>query len=248
MINNLKTFESFTKTLNELALSKEDFSRFDHYFVDVFDFKKSLKNFDGEIKKLISLLKNINTNEISFDDSKYKDNSNYEILFGTDINALIFSIKSFSNKIRKDNVELYEYICTNYFNGDNVRLFFDITIEKDRFNKFHFPIDLPQFLKNIGLGKKIILSAINNFDFLYFNSKEDSKELKMVVDYIISLNHIYSFMLDNKIFVFKDNFNLVEDKLKEIFNEYNPIDYSLDIDFKNNYDISNSEFLTNIYD
>ena len=40
------------------------------------------------------------------------------------------------------------------FSGELMNLEYDIQIDRHNYNKLHFPIDLPNFLKNIGLGKK----------------------------------------------------------------------------------------------
>jgi hypothetical protein len=245
---NIKTFEIFTQKLNEFALSTEDYSRFDKYFKDIMDFKKSHKNINNEFYLLKEKIKKINYNDIYFEEVNRYD-FNYKINFGNDVNSLIFSINTLLLNIKKSNMELYEYISNEYFNGGLSKIDIQIDVESDRFNKFHFPVSLPFFLKRIGIGKKIILSAINNFDYLYFNSEEDSNELKIVVKSITERNDIFSFMLDNKIFIFKDDFSFIKIKLKEIFKHFTPENYSLDVDFKKKYDseINKDEFLIEIF-
>jgi hypothetical protein len=242
-VKNIGTFKYFTEKINELALSKEDYSRFDVYIKEISDFKKSLKNFNFEIKKLIKNLKKISYKDITFN-KIYREGEDYEINFTNDIDSSIFSIKTFLNEAQKNNYKLYNYIEDNYFDGF-VSFRFEIEINKENYNKIHIPINLPKFLKNIGLGKKILISAINKFGYLYFNSIEDSFEMKMVVDSLVKRKDIFSFMFDNKIFIFNDDYYLIENKLEYLFNKIKPDNYSMDVDFKEKYKLNN--FLNKLY-
>jgi len=244
----MNTFKEFTKRLNEMSLSTNDYSRFDTYIDEISDFKKTLKNFDKEIKLLKELLINIEVSDIRIRKIR-KYNNQYILIFKNDVHILCSSIDSYMNSIYTNNIELYEHIENKYFGGSYYDLKFYVDVEHDRFNKFHFPVVLPEFLKNIGLGKKILLSAIDKFEYLYFDFEEDSKELKMVVDSLIKRTDVCSFMLDNKIFIFKEDFDLISKELKNIFDGMKPVDYALDIDFKEKYknEILENEFLSSIY-
>jgi len=70
MSENLKTFENFTKTLNELALSKDDYSRFDQYFTEI-DNRKEIQTLTEKIDNLPSteeLAKKILTTKLPVDE------------------------------------------------------------------------------------------------------------------------------------------------------------------------------------
>jgi hypothetical protein len=243
----MKTFKEFSKKLNELALSEEDYSRFDVYFNDIKDNKKTLKNLNYEINNLKVKLSDISIDDIRFGPDKYRDGVNYEVLFNTDINVLFFSIRDFILKIQEVNPILYKKIIEDYFNFLELNFSYDVEIVKNNYNKFHFPIELPIPFRNIGLGKKIVIATLNKFDFLSFNSVEDSDELKYVVHSLINRSDIYSFMKDNQIIIFKDNFDLIINTLKNYYQNYN--NYSLDIDFyeKYVYKIKEIDFLFNMY-
>jgi len=210
-------FKRYSNFLKEHALFDNDYDRYDNYLTEINDIKKTLKNINLEIKLLVDLLKDVAFKDIRFNNTKYRDNKNYEIKFPREISTLIFPLMELLDEIELKNQDLYNKICNIYFNGQNVNLSFDIQLDRDNFNKFHFPIDLPPFLKNIGLGKKIIRSAVEKFNYLLF-MKEDSLELKLVVDSITKMNDIFSFMKDYNILVIKDDFSLVRNKLVEWFN------------------------------
>lgn len=55
---------------------REKFPRYDTYLSEISDSKKTLKNFNEEITKLIVMFKNITKEEIKFKDI-YKDHENY---------------------------------------------------------------------------------------------------------------------------------------------------------------------------
>ena len=224
-------------------------SHFDDYFSEIKDSIKTLKNFDTEIKNLINLLKNINKNDIRLDNGKYNDGENFGIKFNININSLIFSIEELYDAIKIENSELAYKINSDYYNGNELRLKFDIEIERNNFNKFHFPIDLPNFLKNIGLGKKIILKSIDLFKYCLFTQQEDSTDLKIVINSITNSNEYFSFQKDMNIIIFSDDFNTIKIVLEDWFN-IGYENYTLDKDFHIKYkeEIKNDTFLSKIYE
>lgn len=243
----MKTFEIFTKILHEYTLYDDNLSYYDTYLQNIRNSKETLKNFNIEIEKLKTLLTNISLDDIDLDNRKYKDNENYVIYFGTNINILITSLRIFYNEIYKNNENLAEKINSIYFNGEELNLEFDIEIERNNFNKLHFPIDLPHFLKKIGLGKKILMKSINIFNYCLFNV-EDSFELRMAVDSLTKMDNYYSFIKDETLIVFKDDFEIIKKTLKLWFND-NYEKYILDKDFHLKYidKINNDKFLKKIY-
>jgi len=241
-------FKEYSIFLKEHAFFDNDYDRYDNYLSDIKDIKKTLKNVDFEIKLLVELLTNINFNEIKFSNYKYKDNINYEIKFSKKINFLITPLIELLSEIEIENKDSYIKICNVYFNDQNPNLSFDIQLDRNNFNKFHFPIDLPSFLKNIGLGKKIIRSAVEKFDYLLFMKEEDSLELKLTVDSITKMSDVFSFMIDHNILIIKDDFNLVKTTLVKWFHLSNE-NFTLDKDFLNKYKefIIKDDFLSIIY-
>jgi hypothetical protein len=245
---SLNSFKKFSKKLNELALSDKDYSRFDTYIDDIEDDKKTLKNVDNELNSLKEELTNIDIDDIKLSDNKYKDNKNYEIIFHKDINFLIISIREFIMEIEEKSEKNYTKIIDLYFDSSRFNLSFDVQIDRNNLNKFHFPIDLPSFLRNIGLGKKIILKSIKDFDYLLFTDNDDSYDLRFSVHSLIKRNDVFSFMKDKNLMIFKDDYDIIKDKLKEWFsNDYE--NYSLDVDFVKKYkdEILKDDFLNELY-
>jgi len=244
----MKTFENFNKMLKEHALYSNDLSHFDDYFLEIKNSLKTLKNFDTEIKNLTLMLKNINEAIIRIDNLRYEDEENYEIKFDININSLIFSIVQLYDAIKIENPELAYKIDSDYYNGNKFRLNFEVEIERDNFNKFHFPIDLPKFLKNIGLGKKIIHKSIDTFKYCFFTKEDDSIDLKVVINSISNSNNYFSFQKDSNILIFVDDFNIIKNILEKWF-KLGYDEYTLDKDFHNKYkdEIEKDQFLSNIY-
>jgi len=246
----MKTFEKFTNNLREMSLYQgEDLSYYDNYLDEIKDSKKTLKRFTEEINKIKILLTNINLSNIELNNSKYKDNINYIINFGKNIDPLIFTLINFYKEIKMKNELLYKKLNDNYFNGEEMNISFDVEINRDNFNKFHFPFDLPIFFKNIGLGKKIILKSILDFNFCLFTKKDDSFELKITVDSITENNNYFSFMKDSNILIFVDNFELIKNKLNDWFKQgYENYILNKDFHIKYKEEIENDDFLNKIYE
>lgn len=244
----MKTFKKFSKSLKEHALYKGDISYYDTYFEQIPDSKKTLKNFTVEIDKLKKMLSKINVDTILLDNSKYKDDKNYIIKFGINIDILIFSIKNFYNEIKDKNKLLFDKINDTLFFGEIMNLDFDVQIEKNNFNKFHFPIDLPAFLKNIGIGKKIIMKSLNEFNYCLF-TYNDSFELKLSVHSISEDSKYFSFVKGKNILIFYDNFDIVKNILKQwfklVYNEKCLLDEDFYVRYKEK--IKDDDFLREIY-
>jgi len=243
-------FKKYNDFLIEKALFKDGgFDRYDNYISEISDNKKTLENFDSEINLLISLFKDLDYTKIKFSNSKYRDKENYEIIFTKNIDLLILPIKKFLSDIEDQNNELYTKILNTYFNGYEPNFSFDIQIDRNNFNKFHIPVDLPNIFKNLGLGKKIVKAAVNKFEYLLITSTEDSFELKMVVHSISQMKDVFSFMKEKSILIFKNDFEIVKKVLIDFFtNDYND-NYTLDEDFLLTYKdkIIIDEFLSKLY-
>lgn len=241
-------FKRYSNFLKEHALFNNDYDRYDNYFNDILDSKKTLQNINTEINLLIDLFKNLDDKKIKFNNNKYRDNENFEIKFSNEINYLIPPLIGLFDEAEEKNIDLYNKIKNLYFSNNEPNLSFDIQINRNNFNKFHFPIDLPPFLKNIGLGKKIIRSAVNKFDFLLFSKEEDSYELKLTVHSITQMNDLFSFMKDYNLMIIKDDFDIVKNILMKWF-DFKYTNSSLDKDFLTKYGdkILNDDFLSKLY-
>lgn len=246
--NNM-IFKRYNDFLVENALFKGDYDRYDNYFDDIENNKKTLKNFDIEINLLISRFKNLDYTKIKFSKSRYKDDENFEIKFPIEIKTLITPFDGLLQEIENRNDVLYHKIINSYFNGNEPIFLFDVQIERNYFNKFHFPVDLPVIFRNLGLGKKIIKAAIYNFEYLLFTKEDDSFELKTTVHSITEMKDVYSFMKEQNILIFKDDFDLIKKILPKFFSDDYDNKYTLDEDFFIKYkdEITNDEFLSELY-
>jgi len=247
-MSNIFTYKDFTDMLKEHAVYDLDLSVFDTYLSQISNDIETLKNFDIEINRLIDLFSNIDKDNIYLNDN-YKDGKNFNIDFDIRINSLIDAIKGYYRNIMENNDDIYNKINNEYFSGRELHLRFDIEIENDRFNKFHFPVDLPIFLKNIGLGKKIIMKTVDKFNYCLFTKTDDSIDLKIAIESFRNRNHDYfSFEMNSDLLLFSDNFDIISDTLKKWIK--NDSDYiCLDKDFYKKYKdkINNDEFLNNLY-
>lgn len=246
----MKTYEDFTNKMNELSLYIDDLSRFDNYFEDIKDSKKTLKIFTKELNNLKILFEKTNLKEIKFDNSRYNDNENYELRFNRNINSHILALKDLYYTIEEKNILLFNKI--NKINNNEKIIFdFDVQIDRNNYNKFHFPFDLPLFLKNINLGKNIVGASLNEFKYCLFTFIDDSFELKMTIRSISENDDFYTFGKYKNILIFskEQTFSDIENVLKRWFNEkINTSEYMLDKNFKDDYDkeIKNS-FLNKLY-
>jgi hypothetical protein len=247
-MKKLFDYKDFENKLNELGVYADGIGRFDNYLTDIQNDKKTLENFSKEINILKDIIINLDIEDIKFY-NPYKDNENFYI--DIDVNqyhTLSKSIERFLKNIEKYNETLYNKIIADYYNYDDTNLIFrfDVQIERNDFNKFHFPLSLPPFMKNLGLGKKIVLVSVLKFDYCLFRYS-DSDELKMVVDSLVRRTDIFSFMKDKEVMIFKDDFNIINNILKNWLVDYN--DVILDKDFLDKYkdEIIKDEFLKNLY-
>lgn len=246
---NIFNYNNFTKYLKEKAIFSTNLPYYDRYFDDINNELKTLKNFTEAFSYIKKLLMNITKDNIILID-KYNDNEDFKIKYNLpEINHYITALFDFYIKIQENNEKLYEKINQDFFDGEKMNMEFEIQIEPENFNKFHFPIDLPKSIKNIGLGKKIILASIEKFNHLLFIRNIDSNDLKIAIKSLVEQeSNYFSFEKDASILICDDNFNNVKNVLSSFLS--NNYDYFvLDKDFYNKYkqEIKNDEFLNKLY-
>jgi DNA-binding MltR family transcriptional regulator len=100
---------------------------------------------------------------------------------------------------------------------------------------------LPDFIKGIGLGKKIYKKLIKDLGYISsFNGYEPSVESSMVWRSIAKDEEVFTFTDDENIISFWNelDYNIIIEKLKEFYNN-NFNNYQLDDDFIRKYQLNN---------
>lgn len=225
-INLMKTYKGYIK---EQALDKKDIQRF-YNLSKITDKKKLLKSINKDILKIKTLLENIPLDKIKLIKiDKYNGRTTYKISWDSKTNNYITRL----NNILYDTDD--EDIQDKLENIDNL----EIDIDGKLFNRIHFPNSLPSYLKNIGLGKKIYLKAIEKFDYistLIDGVDSASFEAKMVWDFLINSDDVYTVSKDNLSILainknYKDFKILILDYLKDAE------EYIIDKKLKNVFEI-----------
>jgi len=234
----MKEMKSFDKLLtNEMSLVDKELSKFNN-IKDVKNDKMILKNITKKLENIKNELNNIDFDEIILKKIYHNKNKDtYNIQWNDKINLLLFSLNKFFNKLSTDS-DIYQKIRLD--NENLIINYLEIDIEKDNFNSIHFPIDLPDYYKNIGLGVKIFRKAIEQFEFIstVFDGEEQASfEAKLVIHHFISNKEVYSVTKNNSgILLISKNLDIV--KIKELIEKYldnvDKNDYAIDKYLKNN--------------
>lgn len=257
-MKNLKSLKEFNKDVDkifeELAISKLKKKKLDNYFSDISDMKTNMKKLNMllyDIKKRVK--EDISEFERILDDNEYLE---YEYRYNEDILIEYNRIKILLFNSYKENTEafiFYMNIVYPEFNANENTKLYDledvlritypiIQIEKNRLNRVHIPTNLPRFLKNLGLGKKLYYYALDKVNYISSINIDRSKEAELVWDSIMDDKDVYSFINDSKIIAFKSDleFDYIKDILETKFYDINIKDnnYSqciIDDDFKEKY-------------
>ena len=219
--------------LYEFAMSKQKKQEIQR-FRESGDFKSILK----EINILIEKIKN-NIKNIKFDGIEYLKNKNeIEIYYNDELRVLLNTLKE---QLSKDWNN--DFIINNIFQDGYRDFFLEIELH-GQFNQLHIMDGLPNFMKNLGIGKKIYKKLIKNLNYLSsFYGVEPSMDSNMTWDSILNDNEIYSFTNDDNIicFWYEFDYDKIIEKLKQFF-KYDG-DIKIDDDFLLQYELSEEQFL-----
>ena len=262
----LREFNRSTdKIFEELAISKLKINKLQNYFLDIHDMKGNMKKLNLIIYDIKDRIKNT---ELYFqrilDDKEYLE---YECNLNDDIIVEYNRIKRLLLDSYNESIEAFVYymnIVFPEFNANEYSELYDVedclvfrspivSIEKNNLNRIHIPLNLPNFLKNSGLGKKLYYYMLNKVG--YISSLEDrTREAELVWDSIMDDKNVYSFINDSRVISFKSDldFKFIENILETKFFDLNikNDDYNqclIDDDFKERYkdEVENS-FLKNL--
>jgi len=219
------------KIVYEKAMSPEKIANLKR-LKDSGDFKSILKILNDDINLILNKCK-----DLSYDDIGYSMNDDIiTISYGKHIHTLL--------SILKDKIENYstDDIDEKIFGGGWKDLFLEIEIDKKNLNKIDIINSLPNFMKNIGLGKKIYKKIIKDFEFISsFDGYEPSLDSSMVWESLANDKEIFTFTNDENIisFWYELNYETIIEKLSKFYKNKGFIQF--DDDFLIKFNLSDKE-------
>ena len=269
-MRNLKTLREFNrdtdKIFEELAISKLKKKKLDNYFSDISDMKTNMKKLNLLLYSIKEHVKNDKLNfNLQTNDKEYIEymcNLNSDIMLEFDIikNLILVSYEeNIEAFIFYMNIVFPEFNANEYSEYDDVENCLNfrypvVSIERNGLNRVHIPINLSNFLKNTGLGKKLYYYALDKVGYISSINVDRSKEAELVWDSIMDDKNVYSFINDSRVISFKSDldFKYIENILETKFYNINITndDFNqclIDDDFKEKYkeEVENS-FLKNL--
>lgn len=195
----MKNYEKFlneiinSKKIFEQAVNKKKISNIER-FKNSDDIKSILKIYNDDITNIQTILK-----KIDYDDIQITTEDEYFIVEYDYISYTL--LKAFEAKLFR--IKHIPNILNKIFQDGYRDLFLEIEIHNDIFNKIDILNGLPNFLKNLGLGKKIYKKLIKDFNYISsFSGYEPSEDSDMTWNSILDDHEIFSFCNDNNIISF----------------------------------------------
>ncbi len=219
------------KIVYEKAMSPEKIANLKR-LKDSGDFKSILKILNDDSNLILNKCK-----DLSYDDIGYSMNDDIiTISYGKHIHTLL--------SILKDKIENYstDDIDEKIFGGGWKDLFLEIEIDKKNLNKIDIINSLPNFMKNIGLGKKIYKKIIKDFGFISsFDGYEPSLDSSMVWESLANDKEIFTFTNDENIisFWYELNYETIIEKLSKFYKNKGFIQF--DDDFLIKFNLNDKE-------
>ena len=194
-------------------MSKIDFDKIRKYH-GIKDKGKIMSDMNTCVKNIANIVKNMSQDDIIIDILTKKNQSailqvkvDYE---NTDILALNAQLKKLRKKLSDIDVDVYKY------SGE---IFVDISIDTRYFNKFDMISELYDFIKQLGLGKKIIKQLVKKFGYISFQEPDTSDEMKLLVRSLATKDpDVYAFSKNNHVILFDKEMEPA--KIISVLNEY----------------------------
>jgi len=203
------------------------------------DIKGILNLIQPDIDRVVNLCKNINFDEIEYFND---EEDTIEINYNLTIFNLLNSIKIAANQGGEE-------ILSRIFPDEEDDMLLKITIDRDLFNRIDIINSMPNFIKKIGLGKKIYKKLIKDFGYLStFNGFEPSTDSSMVWNSIVRDVELFSFIDKSNIISFWNRFNYNEiiDKLIEFYKN-DRTSYQFDDNFLDRYNLTEEQLCKLIF-
>ena len=204
--------------LNELSLIDKEFKKFDN-LEKISDSKILLKKINLYLENIKEALRNITWQEIDFElDEETENKKIYNINWNSSIDSQLFKLKKISRNLKDEEVSIKSKIETQQL----IINYLQIDIELGNFNSIHFPIDMPDYYKNIGLGIKIFRKAVEEFGYIssvIAGPIQASFEAKFVFDHFLHNDDVYSVTKNNSgVLLISKSLNI--QNIKELLEKY----------------------------
>lgn len=217
-----------SKRIFEQAMTPEKISKLKR-LKDAGDVKGVLKELKNDIDDICKKVKELDWNDIDY---SYKD----DIITILYINNIMTSLSILKGKIKEySSDEIDERI----FGGDWKGLFLEIELDKDMLNRIDIVNGLPNFMKGIGLGKKIYKKLICDFGYISsYNGYGPSLDSSMVWESIANDKELFTFSNDENLICFWNEleYETIIEKLKEFYEHKGNIQF--DDDFLTKYNLT----------
>lgn len=219
-------------SIMEMALNTERIDKVKR-FKDAGDISNSLKIIQPSLDKVVDICRNINYDDINY---SYK-NDLVKVSYNSVVLVLLATLKN-------DTDILGDEVHQRIFGDGYDDIYLEIEIDSELFNRIDIINGLPNFMKGIGLGKKIYKKLIKDFGFISsFNGYEPSLESSMVWRSLATDSEIFTFTNDDNIIGFWSDldYNLIIQKLKLFYQKKGKI--QIDDDFLKKNELSEKEFI-----
>jgi hypothetical protein len=219
-------------SITEMALNPDRLDNLKR-FKDAGDISSSLKLIKPTLDRIINICKDTNYDDIVY---SYK-NDIVKISFNSIVFVLLATLKNDLN-ILGDEIQ------QRIFGDGYDDIYLEVELDKDLLNRIDIMNGLPNFMKGIGLGKKIYKKLIKDFGFISsFNGYEPSLDSSMVWRSLATDSEIFTFTNDENIISFWNdlNYDLILEKLKLFYEQIG--DIQIDNDFLKKYELSEEEFI-----
>lgn len=222
-------------------ISEDSISDFDKSIINRFKNPVKLSKTLKELNLIVNQIRNL-CSEMSYNDFIiYVDPDNFlTVKYTPKINQLI----NILNESIDSSFDNREEIKQEIFTGGYTDPFLDIELDHSRLNQIDIMNGLPNFMKNLGLGKKLYKRLIVQFDYISsFNSNDPSLDSNMVWNSIVTDEEIFSFSQNENIISFwnKVEYKIILEKLKEFLVSDKLI--IVDQDFLIKYGLEEKEFI-----
>ena len=199
----VKTYSDILKSLNEnkviieRSMSDEKISKLKR-LKDSGDFKEILNIINNEVDEILNKCK-----VLDYDSIKYSNKD--------DLITILYNNNIMTNiSILKGKIEEYssDEINDRIFAGGWRDIFLEIEIDSELFNRIDIINGLPNFMKGIGLGKKVYKKLIKDFNYISsFNGYEPSIDSSMVWNSLACDDDIFTFSKGENIISFWKGYN-----------------------------------------
>lgn len=220
-------------SIMEMALNPERIDKVKR-FKDAGDISNSLKLIQPSLDKVVDICRNINYDDINY---SYK-NDLVKVSYNSVVLVLLATLKN-------DSDILGDEVHQRIFGDGYDDIYLEIEIDSELFNRIDIINGLPNFMKGIGLGKKIYKKLIKDFGFISsFNGYEPSLESSMVWRSLATDSEIFTFTNDDNIIGFWSDldYNLIIQKLKLFYQKKGKI--QIDDDFLKKNELSEKELIS----